>query len=173
MSNSTNKQKRSKKLIKFATGSALMGAIIGMGGLGSQATAGNYSVMGSGSEVREALSTINSLQKPAELACGATEHKTDKDTKATEAKCGAKDKKEAVKKAATKEAKAVQKTTLKKSESKMSEGKCGEGKCGGDMKKEAAKKAATKEAKAVKKSAVKKTDSKTTEAKCGEGKCGS
>ncbi len=165
MNQPIEKQKRTKRIARLASGTALLGAIVGVGGLSAQATAGNYSVMGTGVEVREALSSMNSLQKPAELACGAKETKTTKESKASEAKCGegkcGEMKQAPAKKNAAKEAKAMEKSTVKKAQSKVSEMKCGEGKCGGSMKKADS----SKTAKAVQKAAAKQTKSKTTEAK--------
>ncbi|MHB2149351.1 HvfA family oxazolone/thioamide-modified RiPP metallophore [Calditrichota bacterium LG25] len=156
MSKTTKKESRSKKLIKLASSAVLMSAVAGFS---AQANAGNYSVMGSGSEVREALSAINSLQKPAELGCGAMDSKTTKDTKTSEGKCGEGKCGGEMKEAKNKEAKAVKESAAKKVESKTSEAKCG-----GEMmktKSKDVKKADEKD---------KKADSKTSEAKCGEGK---
>jgi len=91
-------------------------------------------LLGSGSEVRTALSTDIFTPIPDlmfELKCGegkcgeaAKESKT-KESKTKEAKCGEGEKK-AEKKADVK----VEKKAEKKSESKGAEAKCGEGKCG-------------------------------------------
>ncbi|WP_456407391.1 HvfA family oxazolone/thioamide-modified RiPP metallophore [Caldithrix abyssi] len=161
MSKTTKKESRSRKLIKLASSAVLMSAVAGFS---AQANAGNYSVMGSGSEVREALSTINSLQKPAELGCGAMDSKTTKDTKTSEGKCGEGKCGGEMKDAKNKEAKAVKESAAKKIESKTSEAKCGEGKCGGEMMKTKSKDVKKADEKA------KKADSKTSEAKCGESK---
>ncbi len=168
MSKSTKKQSRSKRMIKFASGTVLMGAMASFGGQAAQANAATYSVMGSGAEVREALSTINSLQKPAELNCGAKTSKTSKDSKTTEAKCGEGKCGGEKKDAKVKDAKSVKESAAKKVESKTGEAKCGEGKCGEGK---CGEKTKAKDAKTVK-DAAKKADSKTSEAKCGEGKCG-
>lgn len=163
MSESNKKQGRSKKLIKLASNTILMSAMASFGGHVSQAKAGSYSVMGSGSEVREALSTINSMQKPAELGCGAKDTKTAKDSKTNEAKCGEGKCGGEMKKAKNNEAKSVKESDAKKVQSKTSEAKCGEGKCGGEMMKTKSKEV---------EKAGKKAESKTSEAKYGEGKSG-
>lgn len=163
MSRLQNKGNKTAHLAKIASGSLFLGAMVGLAG---QATAAGYSVMGSGAEVRQALSSLNQMEKPAELKCGATESsnkaQTDKTSKVLKA-------------------------------DKAAEMKCGEGKCGSQMKEnktdvktKAVKKVQEKKAeKAVQhikseskktmemKSKAKKSESKTTEAKCGEGKCGS
>ncbi len=147
MSKSSQKQSKAKRLVKLASSSILLSAVAGFGGHVAQANAGTYSVMGSGAEVREALSTINSLSKPAELNCGSTAKTDKKESKASEAKCGEgkcgegmkmksekSEKAEKATKAVEAKSKKAEKKAVKeakaKKESKMSEGKCGEGKCG-------------------------------------------
>lgn len=172
MSTLQNNKKKTRRLIKLASGSLFLGAMVGLSG---QATAANYTVMGSGAEVREALTSLNAMEKPAELKCGAKETKTVKNKamkaadKAAEAKCGEGKCGGEMKKAAQKTSeKAVKNQKIK--DSKAAEAKCGEGKCGGDMK---SKKDVKNSAKTVKEAKTKKAESKTSEAKCGEGKCGS
>ena len=98
-------------------------------------------LLGSGSEVRSALSTDMFTPIPNlkfELKCGeATKESKAKEAKCGEGKCGEGEKKvekTTEKKAEAKsEKKAEAKTEAKaekKSESKSSEAKCGEGKCG-------------------------------------------
>ena len=96
-------------------------------------------LLGSGSEVRTALSTDIFTPIPDlmfELKCGegkrgeaAKESKT-KESKSKEAKCGEGKCGEGEKKAEKKADVKVEKKAEKKSESKGAEAKCGEGKCG-------------------------------------------
>ena len=96
-------------------------------------------LLGSGSEVRTALSTDIFTPIPDlmfELKCGegkrgeaAKESKT-KESKTKEAKCGEGKCGEGEKKAEKKADVKVEKKAEKKSESKGAEAKCGEGKCG-------------------------------------------
>ncbi|MBU1368333.1 MAG: hypothetical protein KJ754_12600 [Bacteroidetes bacterium] len=108
-------------------------------------------LLGSGSEVRSALSTKLFTPIPDlkfELKCG----EATQESKTKEAKCGEANK-----------------------ESKTKEAKCGEGRCGeGEKKaeKSSEKKADLKTEQKTEKKAEKKSESKSSEAKCGEGKCG-
>ena len=146
-------------LSKLAKGSLVLGAIAGFTGGEGVTNAFAYSSMGNGSEVREALASLNSSAKrPAELKCAAdAKSKTEKKTegKAAEHKCG--EGKADAKATKTKAEKADAKTA----EHKCGEGKCGEGKCGEGK----------ADAKAAE-SKAEKSDEKTAEHKCGEGKCG-
>ncbi|MBG0782230.1 MAG: hypothetical protein H0S84_08180 [Bacteroidales bacterium] len=90
-------------------------------------------LLGSGSEVRSALSTNLFTPIPDlkfELKCGeATKESKTKEAKCGEGKCGEGEKK-AEKSSEKKADVKTEKKAEKKSESKSSEAKCGEGKCG-------------------------------------------
>lgn len=141
-------------LSKLAKGSLVLGAITGITGGEGVTNAFAYSSMGSGSEVREALASLNSsVKRPAELKCAAdAKSKSEKkaEGKAAEHKCG-----EGKCGEGKADAKAA-KTKAEKTDAKTAEHKCGEGKCG--------------EGKAEAKPDT--SDAKTAEHKCGEGKCG-
>ncbi|MCF8232240.1 MAG: hypothetical protein K9J27_08630 [Bacteroidales bacterium] len=130
-----------KKSAALITGTLVAGSF-SVSANANQANLFEYENLGSGAELRSELIEMNSARyKTFEMKCGGD---SDKNSKTSEANCGAGDKK-AEKSDSTKKAKSA-------------EAKCGEGKCGGD----------TKEAK---KDTTKK-ESKAAQSKCGQGKCG-
>lgn len=134
--------KKLKKSAALITGTLVAGSF-SVSANANQANLFEYDNLGSGAELRSELIEMNSARyKTFEMKCGG--EKSDKDSKTSEANCGAEDKK-AEKSDSTKKA-------------KNAEAKCGEGKCGGD-------------AKEAKKDTTKK-ESKAAQSKCGQGKCG-
>ena len=111
-------KKETKLLAKVATGSAVLAALAGLAPQAQAHDAVNFSVLGSGAEVRSDI--IQSLggtfqvandEKAGEGKCGEAKCGAKKDHKAGEGKCG--------------EAKCGA-----KKDHKSGEGKCGEAKCG-------------------------------------------
>ena len=110
----TKKLKQSAALI---TGTLVAGSF-SVSANANQDNLFEYDNLGSGAELRSELIEMNSVRhKTFEMKCGG---ESDKDSKTSEANCGAGDKK-AEKSDSTKKAKSA-------------EAKCGEGKCGGDAK---------------------------------------